>query len=112
MIRRPPRSTLFPYTTLFRSFIGGALEDPKRPFVAIVGGAKVSSKLAVLQNLIDRVDRLVIRGGMANGFLKAQGRAVGTSLLEPDLAPTAPERAPRGQQVRLTLCVVATPAPS
>jgi phosphoglycerate kinase len=69
--------------------IGGALESPKRPFVAIVGGAKVSSKLAVLNNLIDRVDRLLIGGGMANTFLRAQGRDVGRSLLEPDLVPTA-----------------------
>jgi phosphoglycerate kinase len=50
------------------TFIGGALEEPKRPFVSVVGGAKVSSKLAVLENLIDRVDRLLIGGGMANTF--------------------------------------------
>ena len=51
------------------AFIGGALEHPQRPFVAVVGGAKVSSKLAVLDNLVDRVDRLLIGGGMANTFL-------------------------------------------
>jgi len=66
-------------------FIGSALESPKRPFVAIVGGAKVSSKLAVLENLLERVDRLLIGGGMANTFLKAEGREVGKSLLEADL---------------------------
>src|SRR5918911_1247813 len=72
-------------------FIGGALESPKRPFVAIVGGAKVSSKLAVLENLIYRVDRLLIGGGMANTFLRAQGLEVGRSLLEADLVATAGE---------------------
>src|SRR5207248_2452997 len=53
--------------------IGAALEHPKRPFVAIVGGAKVSSKLAVLEHLLERVDRLLIGGGMANTFFKALG---------------------------------------
>src|SRR5207247_7779330 len=53
--------------------IGSALEHPKRPFVAIVGGAKVSSKLAILESLLERVDRLLIGGGMANTFLKAEG---------------------------------------
>jgi phosphoglycerate kinase len=77
-------------------FIGGALEQPRRPFVAIVGGAKVSSKLAVLENLIERVDRLLIGGGMANTFLKAQGREVGKSLLEADLVPTAADLLQRG----------------
>src|SRR5258708_5495488 len=66
-----------------------ALDDPKRPFVAIVGGAKVSSKLAVLENLIARVDTLLIGGGMANTFFKAEGREVGRSLLEPDLVEAA-----------------------
>src|SRR4051794_40654465 len=62
--------------------LSSALDNPKRPFVAVVGGAKVSSKLGVLNNLIGRVDRLLIGGGMANTFLKAQGRDVGKSLLE------------------------------
>lgn len=69
--------------------IGSALENPKRPFVSVVGGAKVSTKLGVLQNLIDRVDRLLIGGGMANTFLKARGLQVGRSLLEEDLVATA-----------------------
>ncbi len=88
--------------------IGQALESPKRPFVAIVGGAKVSSKLAVLQNLIDRVDRLLIGGGMANTFLKAQGREVGRSLLEPDLVATARELVSRGDKVVLPIDVIVT----
>ncbi|MBI2755353.1 MAG: phosphoglycerate kinase [Chloroflexi bacterium] len=71
------------------SALGTALNNPKRPFVAIVGGAKVSSKLAVLENLIGKADSLLIGGGMANTFLKAQGREVGKSLLEADLLETA-----------------------
>ena len=66
-----------------------ALERPERPLVAIVGGAKVSSKLDLLGNLVKRVDALVIGGGMANTFLAAQGRAVGRSLCEHDLLDTA-----------------------
>jgi phosphoglycerate kinase len=60
------------------------LDQPKRPLVAIIGGAKVSSKIGVLEHLLGKVDRLVIGGGMANTFLKAQGHDVGRSLLEPD----------------------------
>jgi phosphoglycerate kinase len=52
------------------SALGNALEKPRRPFVAVIGGAKVSSKLGVLNNLVDRVDRLLIGGGMANTFLR------------------------------------------
>ena len=65
-------------------FMGGALENPQRPFVAILGGAKVSSKIGVITNLIDKVDALVIGGGMAYTFIKAQGGSVGDSLLEED----------------------------
>lgn len=66
-----------------------ALGDPKRPVLAVVGGAKVSTKLAVLGNLIEKVDALVIGGGMANTFLHALGTDVGASLCEADLADTA-----------------------
>jgi phosphoglycerate kinase len=66
-----------------------ALGDPKRPVVAVVGGAKVSSKIDVLENLVKKVDALVIGGGMANTFLLAQGIAIGKSLCEPDLLDTA-----------------------
>ncbi len=66
-----------------------ALANPERPVAALVGGAKVSSKLDVLTNLIGRVDALIIGGGMANTFLFAQGIAVGASLCEEDLAETA-----------------------
>ena len=66
-----------------------AFEAPQRPFAAIVGGAKISTKLAMLESLVDRVDALVIGGAMANTFLVAQGRNVGKSLIEPNLVPTA-----------------------
>jgi phosphoglycerate kinase len=66
-----------------------AFEAPQRPFAAIVGGAKISTKLALLENLVDRVDALAIGGAMANTFLVAQGRNVGKSLTEPDLVPVA-----------------------
>ena len=69
--------------------LGKALQAPERPVIAIVGGAKVSTKLALLANLIERVDRLVIGGAMANTFLHAQGVSVGASLHEPDLAAEA-----------------------
>jgi phosphoglycerate kinase len=68
-----------------------ALSAPKRPVVAVVGGAKVSSKIDLLKNLVTKVDALVIGGGMANTFLVAQGKNVGKSLAEPDLAETARE---------------------
>ena len=69
--------------------LGKALEAPKRPVIAIVGGAKVSTKLELLENLIAKVDALVIGGAMANTFLFAQGIKVGKSLAEKDMADTA-----------------------
>jgi phosphoglycerate kinase len=66
-----------------------ALEAPKKPVIAIIGGAKVSTKIDLLENLVSKVDALVIGGGMANTFLHAQGVNVGKSLAEKDLAPTA-----------------------
>lgn len=69
--------------------LSAALDEPKRPVAAIVGGAKVSSKLDVLGHLVSKVDVLIIGGGMANTFLFAQGIAVGNSLCEKDLADTA-----------------------
>ncbi|MBR6406985.1 MAG: phosphoglycerate kinase [Clostridia bacterium] len=66
------------------SIMGGALADPKRPFVAILGGAKVSDKIGVINNLIDKVDTLIIGGGMAYTFYKAEGHTVGSSLVEED----------------------------
>lgn len=64
--------------------MGKALEDPKRPFVAILGGAKVSDKIGVINNLLEKADTIIIGGGMAYTFVKAQGGEIGTSLLEAD----------------------------
>jgi phosphoglycerate kinase len=69
--------------------LGKALEAPTKPVIAIVGGAKVSTKIDLLENLVTKVDALVIGGGMANTFLHAQGVAIGKSLAERELAPTA-----------------------
>ena len=63
-------------------FLGNAVENPVRPFVAILGGAKVADKLTVIENLLNKVDTLIIGGGMAYTFLKAQGKEVGTSLVD------------------------------
>jgi phosphoglycerate kinase len=65
-------------------YLGKALEHPEKPFIAILGGAKVSDKIAVIQNLTTKVDALIIGGGMAYTFLKAQGKEVGKSLVEAD----------------------------
>ena len=67
------------YTHLIR-FLGQAVENPVRPFVAILGGAKVSDKINVINNLLDKVDTLIIGGGMAYTFAKAQGQEIGNSL--------------------------------
>ncbi len=72
-------------------FLGGALENPKRPFVAILGGAKVSDKIGVIRSLLEKVDSLVIGGGMAYTFVKAQGGAIGDSLCEEDKLDLARE---------------------
>ncbi|HEX5454976.1 MAG TPA: phosphoglycerate kinase [Stellaceae bacterium] len=69
--------------------LGAALENPQRPLIALIGGAKVSTKLDLLQSMIAKVDRLAIGGAMANTFLFAEGRPVGRSLCERDLADTA-----------------------
>lgn len=66
------------------NFLGNAVENPVRPFVAILGGAKVSSKISVIENLLDKVDTLIIGGGMAYTFMAAHGEPVGKSLLEKD----------------------------
>ena len=71
--------------------MGKALEDPARPFVAILGGAKVSDKIGVINNLIDKVDTLIIGGGMAYTFFKAQGYSIGTSICEDDKLDLARE---------------------
>ena len=72
-------------------YMGKALESPEKPFVAILGGAKVSDKIEVIDNLLGKVDALLIGGGMAYTFLKAKGQDVGKSLLEADKIETAKE---------------------
>ena len=64
--------------------MGGALENPKRPFVAVLGGAKVSDKIGVINNLLEKADTIIIGGGMAYTFARAQGGSIGKSLCEPD----------------------------
>ncbi|HWR42502.1 phosphoglycerate kinase [Sporomusa sp.] len=72
-------------------FLGQAVTDPARPFVAIIGGAKVSDKIGVIENLLNKVDTLIIGGGMANTFLAAQGYQTGKSLVEADKLDLAKE---------------------
>ncbi len=90
--------------------LGRALEHPKRPLLAIVGGAKVSTKLTVLETLAQKVDQLIVGGGIANTFIAAAGFAVGKSLYEPELIPQAKqllERAKvRGAQIPIPADVV------
>lgn len=78
--------------------LGKALDNPKRPMVAIVGGSKVSSKLTLLEQLIDKVDQLVVGGGIANTFIAAAGYSIGKSLYEADLVDTAKNLIVQAQQ--------------
>ena len=72
-------------------FIGGAVDNPDRPLVAILGGAKVSDKIAVIENLLEKADKVIIGGGMAYTFMKAQGKEIGISLCENDKVEYARE---------------------
>lgn len=83
--------------------IGAALDRPARPFLAILGGAKVSDKIGVIQSLLNKVDTLIIGGGMAYTFLKAQGYEVGTSLLEEDKIQLAKELLSKAQETGIKL---------
>ena len=78
------------------NFLGQATADPTRPYVAILGGAKVSDKIAVIENLLPKVDQLIVGGGMANTFLKAQGLEIGASLVEEDKVDLAKDLLKRG----------------
>ena len=84
-------------------YLGEALADPARPFVAVLGGAKVSDKIEVIENLIPRLDRLLIGGAMAYTFFKAQGQPVGTSLVEDDKLDAARDIIARARQRGLQL---------
>lgn len=83
--------------------MGKALENPDRPFIAILGGAKVSDKIGVIENLIDKVDTILIGGGMAYTFLKAQGNKVGKSLLEEDKIDLAKELLKKAEEKNVKL---------
>ncbi|HUT28249.1 MAG TPA: phosphoglycerate kinase [Sedimentisphaerales bacterium] len=90
-------------------FLGETVSDPERPFVAILGGAKVSDKIGVIENLLDKVDRLLIGGAMAYTFLKAQGCQVGNSLCEDDFVDKATALLARAEE---TGCQVVLPEDS
>jgi len=83
--------------------LGGALENPKRPFVAILGGAKIVDKIPVIENLIGKVDALLLGGGMAYTFLAAEGLEVGKSLLDKERIPLAKELLARAKSKNLAL---------
>ncbi|HEY8597891.1 MAG TPA: phosphoglycerate kinase [Thermomicrobiales bacterium] len=85
--------------------LGRALGEPERPFVTILGGAKVSDKIGVIENLLGKVDALIIGGGMANTFLAAQGHPIGKSLNEPDKAALARELLERARERHVTLAL-------
>ena len=95
------------------NFFHKTLEDPMRPFVAVIGGSKVSGKLEALRNLLDKVDKVIIGGGMAFTFLKAQGYEIGTSLVEDDLLDEARtvmiKARKKGVKFYLPVDVVVTP---
>lgn len=92
-------------------FLGNAVDKPVRPFVAILGGAKVSSKISVIENLLDKVDTLIIGGGMAFTFYKAMGYEVGKSLLEEDYLEYAKKMIDKaGDKLLLPLDIVAADA--
>ena len=78
--------------------MGGALDDPKRPFVAVLGGAKVSDKINVINNLLDKADTVIIGGGMAYTFAKAQGGSIGKSLCEDDKLDYARQMIAKAQE--------------
>jgi phosphoglycerate kinase len=88
-------------------YIGGAIEDPAKPFVTVIGGAKISDKIGVIENLLGKVDALLIGGGMANTFLMAKGHAIGDSLVEAESVDTAKDLMEKAGQrnVRLMLPV-------
>jgi phosphoglycerate kinase len=88
-------------------YLGNAITDPKKPFVAILGGAKVSDKIGVIKNLLAKADQVLIGGGMANTFFKAQGYPVGNSLVEDDVLDTARELLEiGGSRLRLPVDIV------
>lgn len=93
------------------NFLSKATAEPSRPYVAILGGAKVSDKIAVIENLLPKVDRLIVGGGMANTFIKAQGHEIGASLVEDDKVELAKDLLKRGgKKILLPVDVVVADA--
>ncbi len=86
-------------------FLGNAVNDPERPFVAILGGSKVSSKISVINNLLDKVDTLIIGGGMAYTFMKSLGEEVGDSLLEEEYVDYAGEMLKKAEEKGVNLLI-------
>jgi len=94
-------------------YLGGALLQPKKPFIAILGGAKISGKIDVIENLMDKVDSIIIGGGMVFTFFEAMGKEIGSSLLEPDKVELAGEILKKAKAKRLNLllpvdCIIAS----
>jgi phosphoglycerate kinase len=94
-------------------YLGEALGDPKKPFVAILGGAKISGKIDVIENLMDKVDSIIVGGGMVFTFIKAMGYEIGGSLLEADKVELARDILKKAQDKKLNFilpvdCVVAS----
>jgi phosphoglycerate kinase len=86
-------------------FLGNAVNNPQRPFVAILGGSKVSSKISVIDNLLDKVDTLILGGGMAYTFMKSLGEEVGKSLLEPDFVDYARQMMEKAEKKGVRLLI-------
>lgn len=86
-------------------FLGNAVNNPERPFVAILGGSKVSSKISVINNLLEKVDTLIIGGGMAYTFMAAEGKAVGDSLLEEDYIDYAKDMMKKAEEKGVKLLI-------
>ncbi|HET7269010.1 MAG TPA: phosphoglycerate kinase [Oleiagrimonas sp.] len=113
VIRQAPEAVAGPLLASELDALGEALENPKRPLLAIVAGSKVSTKLTVLESLIERVDQLIVGGGIANTFIAALGHNVGNSLVEPDLVDAAHKimdaAKARGAEVPIPTDVVVAP---
>lgn len=113
VIRHAPTAVAGPLLASELDALGEALENPKRPLLAIVAGSKVSTKLTVLESLIGRVDQLIVGGGIANTFIAALGDGVGNSLVEPDLINAARKimdaAKARGAEVPIPTDVVVAP---
>jgi phosphoglycerate kinase len=113
VIRFAPVAAAGPLLSAELDALGKALEQPARPLLAIVAGSKVSTKLTLLENLVGKVDQLIVGGGIANTFIAAAGHAVGNSLYEPDLLDAArkviADAKARGAEVPVPVDVVVAP---